>query len=488
MLNAFKKIFSDRKFTPNEDLSTLNHNKLPVFTAEQLINKLSLHNRIRSIRRKVAIDSNRFESMYLQPIEKFCELAQLIPASQAYHHAFLGGLIVHTLCVVEYAINERMKYTLPLASEPEIIEAQKNLWTFAVFVAALLHDIGKAVTMVDYVDTDSGKVISPLAGTLVEQSIKNYKITFKPTRYFKLHEKLGIAFINYLFDLIAIGYLSSELTIFSEVLGYINNDADNWGSIGDIIKIADSLSTAEDLKIAPMEHGRKFTGANLENFGERLMRTIRLLINEKALPINRPGAVLFTSDNKFVYAVSKSLVERVREKMQMLGAKDIPTDNNRIFDELQQQGFCESTSNQEAIFNINVKIAEAKFDQNFTCLKFQINKIFTINTLPTPLKEQIVEIDKKQLTQETVTDNVVYKPETVKNTENQSDKISSSFESENSPLETETEKETPNGISETENNVGSETETVKEATTQKNENNDTQDDPEKIIKLFFDWL
>lgn len=380
------------KRTGNKSLS-LDYRNLPVLDSERLFSHLSLHTRIRAIRRKVGIDPQRFDAMYIVPIQRFCELVQLIPASQAYHHAFPGGLIVHTLTVVEYAIQERRKHTLPLASEPEIIEAQKNLWTFAVFVAALLHDIGKAVTMINYINLKDGRALSPLAGTLKAQSVNNYTITFKPSRYYSLHERLGIAFLYHVFDCLCLDFLTQNLDVFAEVLGYIANDAQSWGSIGEIVRTADSLSTAEDLRINPeLKGSRKFFGANLENFGERVMRTIRLLIQDRLLSINRPGAALFVCpDRRYVYAVSKVLADRVREKMQALGATDIPQDNTRIFDELQQQRFAESTDKNEAIFRVRVCLPEAGFDQTFTCLKFQCNKLLTINNMPVA-KVQISEL------------------------------------------------------------------------------------------------
>ena len=390
MLRKLRSLLQHDSKTP----LPLDYRNLPVLDAANLLLRLSLHTRIRAIRRKVGIDPQRFDAMYILPIQRFCELVQLIPASQAYHHAFPGGLIVHTLTVAEYAIQERYKHVLPLASEPEIIEAQKNLWTFAVFVAALLHDIGKAVTMVNYLNLKDGRTLSPLAGTLQDQGVNNYTITFKPTRYYSLHERLGIAFLHHVFDSLCLDFLTQNLDVFAEVLGYISNDAQTWGSIGEIVRTADSLSTAEDLRINPeLKGSRKFFGAKLENFGERMMRTIRLLIQDRSLVINRPGATLFTSpDGRYVYAVSKVLADRIRDKMQSLGATDIPHDNNRIFDELQQQGFAESTEKNEAVFHVRINLPEAGFDQTFTCLKFEANKLLSVNNMPTKIKIEINEL------------------------------------------------------------------------------------------------
>ncbi|MDW4608189.1 TraI domain-containing protein, partial [Escherichia coli] len=90
-----------------------------------------------------------------------------------------------------------------------------------------------------------------------------------------------------------------------------NADEAAWGSVGAIVRTADQMSVEADLRIATQTgRTRQFTGAatTLENFGERLMRTLRLLVEQRQLPVNRPGATLFTSDDRvYVYAVAKTL-------------------------------------------------------------------------------------------------------------------------------------------------------------------------------------
>lgn len=368
-------------------------NVFPVLNAEALYTRLSLHNRLRGIRRKVAIDPQRFEAMYGKPIAKYCETVQLLPASQAHHHAYPGGLIVHTLSVIEYAINERQKYTLPLASEPEVIEAQKNLWTYAVFVAALLHDVGKAVTMAWYIDAAQDKIKNPAAGTLLQQGCKHYTLKFRPTAHYKLHERLGLLFLPQLLDSISLDYLTRDLDIFSEVLGYVSADRASWGSIGAIVSTADQMSVAADLRIATQTgRPRQFAGADIENFGERLLKAFRLLIEDRKLAVNRPGAILYLSDDqRYVYAVAKTIAEKLREKMQALGATDVPADNTRIFDELQQHGLIEATATGHAIFNIHVSIPHANFEQDFTTLKIDSRKLFTVASLPAKMSGSVSE-------------------------------------------------------------------------------------------------
>lgn len=460
----------------------LDYRRLPAMAAEDLYIYLKIHNRILKIKRKVGIDGKRFEKMYADPIAKFCELAQLMPASQAHHHAFPGGLIVHTLSVIENAIHERQKYTLPLASEPEIIEAQKNLWTYAVFAAAILHDVGKITTMVDFIDIDRKAIVYPIAGSLLAQNVVEYQIAFKPTTYYKLHESIGLSYFTLLFDATCCAYLTSDLNIFAEVMGYVHNDHDSWGSIGEIVRHADQYSVAEDLKIATQtQRRRQFTGAVIENFGERLMRTLRMLINERQLAINKPGAVLFTSnDGRYVYAVSKSLVERIREKMQQMGATDIPNDNTRIFDELQQNGFVESNG-QFAVFKIQVQLPDYNFNQSFTCLKFIASKLFHINNMPESHTGSVHEIQDKPNSKTEQNK----KKSSASTSSHQTTGHNEDVSTMTSPVEAKVEDDstTTPAANDTLDTVDSVSDTDSDQP-----NKETLKDPELIVNGFFTWL
>lgn len=386
MLGQIIKLFTAKKVELPEQLD---YRRLPVMSGSELISFLNQTNKIRSIKRKVMIDSHRFEKMYLEPIHKFCELVQLAPASQAYHHTFFGGLIIHTLSVVEYAINERQKHTLPMSSDPEIIEAQRNLWTYAIFMAALCHDVGKIVTMITFVDCSNHSNKQIMEGTLLEQDVNNYQIGFKPTDHFKIHQSLGACFLPILFDRKSLGFVADNLEVFAEVLAYIKGDSYEWGSVGSIVQVADRRSTAESLKIGT--DSRKFPGADLENFGERIMRTLRVILNNSSLPKNRAGAALW-SNKHFTYAISKPFAEMIRDEMKRHGATDVPSDNTRIFDELQQQGFCESNEDGQAIFRIEVALSDSNFKQTFTCIKIKNSKLYHANNLPQPIVGRIVEV------------------------------------------------------------------------------------------------
>ena len=62
---------------------------------------------------------------------------------EADHHAGPGGLLAHTYDVISLALKRRRGLQLPLGGTVEQIRDQRHLWTYAIFAAGLLHDIGK---------------------------------------------------------------------------------------------------------------------------------------------------------------------------------------------------------------------------------------------------------------------------------------------------------------------------------------------------------
>jgi hypothetical protein len=102
---------------------------------------------VRQIREEVGVPAKHFEQLYQGLIERFAELVQLLPASENHHHAHSGGLLDHSLDVAQKAVAIRRGHLLPPGAEPEEVARASDRWTYAVFSAGLLHDVGKAVLL-----------------------------------------------------------------------------------------------------------------------------------------------------------------------------------------------------------------------------------------------------------------------------------------------------------------------------------------------------
>ena len=85
---------------------------------------------------RTSLSRRQFRSLYLAPLERYAELVQQFPASEAHHHAWPGGMLDHGLEIVAYALKLRQSHLLPAGASPEARAA-------GTAYAALRYDIGK---------------------------------------------------------------------------------------------------------------------------------------------------------------------------------------------------------------------------------------------------------------------------------------------------------------------------------------------------------
>src|SRR6187402_3068259 len=142
---------------------------MPIYTANQLFSLCKLDPNLSGLRALAGLDAPVFDLLIRSPICQFAELVQLAPASEAHHHAGPGGLLLHTLDVITLALKKRRGYQLPIAGSLSEIANQRHLWTYAIFVGCLLHDIGKlsANTRLIAIANDGSEIVwSPHSGAM----------------------------------------------------------------------------------------------------------------------------------------------------------------------------------------------------------------------------------------------------------------------------------------------------------------------------------
>jgi hypothetical protein len=96
------------------------------------------------IRIKMGFPREVFEPVVRPVIEGYAAYLHGLPATesrpQAHSGARSGARFTHALQVGSRALDFRRGQILPQGAAPEVIGAQAHRWTYAVFVAALLHD------------------------------------------------------------------------------------------------------------------------------------------------------------------------------------------------------------------------------------------------------------------------------------------------------------------------------------------------------------
>ena len=369
----------------------LDFDQLPVLPARALIDLTGQYSRLAHIRRIVQIDDVTYQTLYQDTIERFAELVQLMPASQAHHHAVPGGLFVHTLEVLEHALTLRRQHKLPMFATEKQQEDERHLWTYAVFLAALLHDVGKRLTLCRFI-LDNNRELEPFSSDPAQLAGRHYRIVFNDPKYHVLHEQIGLAFIGHLLSPLAQDFILPRLHVMQQVMGYIHGDDDAAEIIGKIVRQADQQSTGESLQHIPT---RRFKGATLENIGERLMTRLRHLLADNRFAINtRNGNVYTTGDFRagYTYILSKTLADTLRNSLHEDGQTDIPTDNNRIFDILGEHGFAERNADGKVMHYLK-RTLQGKSD-TYTVLKFRTARLLT--TTPPPFPGDLVEVANRE--------------------------------------------------------------------------------------------
>jgi len=92
------------------------------------------------IRIKMGWASEVFEPVMRPVIEGYAAFVYGLPATESRPQAHSGARFTHALQVGSRALDFRRGQILPRGAAPEVIGAQAHRWTYAVFVAALLHD------------------------------------------------------------------------------------------------------------------------------------------------------------------------------------------------------------------------------------------------------------------------------------------------------------------------------------------------------------
>lgn len=367
---------------------------LPVLSAKELFAQCKIDHHLSELRTLAGLDMPVFDLLIQNPLFEFAELVQLVPASESHHHCGPGGLLKHTLDVITLALKKRRGYQLPIAGSLTEISTQRHLWTYAVFVGCLLHDIGKlsANTRLVLVKKDGAeKSWTPHGGPISKlQGIKGYRIEFRKTPY-QYHAHVALTH----WDLIpkeGRTWLIEASNIMAELLAWLWGDKFESGTIGEIVESADRESTARNLQL-PAEN--RFS--NQIPPIDRYLKIIRQWIQDGVIRINTNGGMGWVDENGYMYLVCRSLAEKLVTECNSQGLKNLPQDPVRIYDILQEHGYALPMEDGRAIWPIRVKTST--YEHKFTCLKFDGRKL-TLPSRPLRALDGVISLVSQDATQE----------------------------------------------------------------------------------------
>jgi len=367
----------DKWFKPKAKVSVEHKEPLapPVVSGIMLVKSVDVlleqhTGRITQINELAGLSNTNFERFYLSSIQNYARFVQQLSASEVHHHAGLGGMLTHALEVSVLALKIRRSYLLSETGGAEEISQKQDLWTYAVFIAALCHDLAKVAVdqvLTIYDENHQQQKWEPWNQFIDEQG-QWYTSEFIRNRQYKLHEKATPLLIYKIIPFQGMRWISSDQVIFSNWLACLSGDNDNASSIGEIVSIADSKSVAANLGA---DNSRMPT-VKTKPLHEKMLTALRYLLMEGELPLNRNGAAGWLKGED-CWLVSKRTVDAIRDQLTQEGHTGIPTKNGRMFDILQEHAVI-IPYGDKAIWSATIE--GDGWSNDLTLIKVATNKIW----------------------------------------------------------------------------------------------------------------
>lgn len=342
---------------------------LPIESAHSLLAAEHRRQLLDRIWQYTALSHTQFTQLYLNPIHRYAEQVQQLPASETHHHAYLGGMLDHGLELVACSLKLRQSYLLPTGAAPEDQAAQTDAWSAGIAYGALLHDIGKIAVDV-LVERQDGRVWHPWQGSLDQP----YRFRYLKGRDYHLHGAAAGLLYTQILDRPILDWLSGFPPLWASLLYVLAGQYERAGVLGALVMQADRVSTAQNIGGNPS----KALQAPIHSLQHHLISGLRHLVQHE-LKLNQPGAAGWLTQDA-LWLVSKTVTDKLRAYLLSQSIEGIPSSNIAVFDELQSHGLVESTPEGKAIWT--ALVAQGEWRQTFTFLRLQPTLIWGNESRP----------------------------------------------------------------------------------------------------------
>lgn len=203
--------------------------ELPVLGFPALVKHTRTAALIDLLRIKLGYPREVFDRALSPVIAGYAEFVQLLPALAAQHHSHQGGLYVQALKVASRTLDYRRGQILPRGAAPEVIGAQAHRWTYAVFVAALLHDVGHALAGLRVLIRGERGVFEPwdpLAGSMVACGALYYRLELpgNAATQSALYAGLPMSLLNQVVLPSVLDWLAADPGLVRELTAFLSGD------------------------------------------------------------------------------------------------------------------------------------------------------------------------------------------------------------------------------------------------------------------------
>lgn len=333
---------------------------------EMLLHDEIIQDKLRVLKRSgLALPYEVWEEFVVDTVVNFALWCQALPASESYHHVGQRGLLLHSLDVAIYAMRLRRNFIMPPNTPPEDVIHREIVWVYGVFVCALLHDSGKINDFDIELSQEGGEVQAwtPVMGPIHLP----YRFRYHKGRQYSTHQYMGHTLLTALLGENPMLAISHDKALFHTMMAYLSGHATEDNVIAQIVTQADAVSVAQDLgadKEGINLAVEKARSAPMSLAGQLRLTLAHLLENEQLL-LNKKGAEGFV-DGELLYLMSKPIAERLRTALLERGITSVPSDNSRLFNELQQHNIIRPNADDMAVWKCDVVLSEFDWHQTFT--------------------------------------------------------------------------------------------------------------------------
>ncbi len=375
-------LFQRKRPSPTVSLSSTGDKGKGLMRPESVASLLSTTRRqklLEHIWQRTSLSRKHFTSLYLAPLQRYAELVQQFPASEAHHHAYPGGMLDHGLEIVAYALKLRQSYLLPTGTTPEDQVVQAEAWTAAIAYAALLHDIGKIAVDL-HVEHADGSIWHPWHGPLA----RPYRFRYRQDREYRLHSAASGLLYRQVLDGEILDWLSTFPPLWSALLYVLAGQYEHAGVLGELVIQADRASVAQALGGDPA----RAMAAPKHALQRKLLDGLRYLLKEE-LKLNQPQASDGWLTQDALWLVSKTVSDKLRAHLLAQGIDGIPANNTAVFNVLQDHGMLQPTTDGKAIWRATIT-SEAGWSHTFTLLRLAPALIWEGDDRPEPFTGTVV--------------------------------------------------------------------------------------------------
>lgn len=393
---------------------------LRILRAEELFALVQSEKAMEAMWRQSRLSAQVWQRDLRPALRRYAEYVQLMPASESHHHAHVGGLLAHTLEMTLAAMTWRNGHFFPEGAAVEEMDAQRDEWTYVVFFAALLHDIGKIMSDLriswSCMGIDAPLRWVPMSGPLTEMVQKRpggeYLVEFTPksARDYQAHSKLPMVLLQQIAPPSALSFLARRPQAFESLSQYLSG-ADKTSLLATLVRKADQTSTQQAL--AGGNRARFATSTSVPLI-DLLMQSVKdMLRSGTALPLNRSGAAGWVYDGA-IWLVAKRLADGVRQHIKKQHPEEsVPGENknDRLFDTWQEYGCIQLNPHTgQAVWYVQVhggtgseedddaqaEEGGASYTHSLTVLRFPLDKLFADPAqYPAPMVGRI-EVQQKR--------------------------------------------------------------------------------------------